>query len=129
MLNYGFWTKLFEQMQPNDYVQMVIIFIIGVILIIVNIIFIIKLLSIPDNVFKIKNAVNEITSRVTEIEGDIKELYKTANSIESVKGALVEIAEINKNTISGSRQIIEQLVNVNKNLEKIDDKNSTKHKI
>ncbi len=84
------------------------------------------MLTIPTIVNKINNSVSEITSRVTKIEGDIKDLYRTVISIESVKGALVEIAEINKNTVSGSRQITEQLININKNLEKIDDKISEK---
>jgi len=48
------------------------------------------------------------------------------NSTEILKGAPVEIAGINKNTVSGSRQVIEQLVNVNKNLEKIDAKSNIK---
>ncbi|HPG59938.1 MAG TPA: hypothetical protein PKW98_19120 [Candidatus Wallbacteria bacterium] len=126
MTNSSFLTKLFEQMQPNDYVQLLIFLIIGGFLIIFNIVFVIKLLSIPDNVLKIKNAVNEITSRVTKIEGDIKDLYRTANSIESLKGVMVEIAEINKNTVSGSKQIIEQLISINKNLEKINDKSIIK---
>ncbi len=126
MTNSSFLTKLFEQMQPNDYVQLIIFLIIGGFLIIFNIVFVIKLLSIPDNVLKIKNAVNEITSRVTKIEGDIKDLYRTANSIESLKGVMVEIAEINKNTVSGSKQIIEQLISINKNLEKINDKSIIK---
>jgi len=68
------------------------------------------MLTIPTNVKKINFSVSEIISRVTKIESDIVKLYKTAHSIESLKGAVVEIAEINKNSVSGSKQIIEQLM-------------------
>ncbi len=84
------------------------------------------MLTIPSTVNKIHNTVFEIVSRVTKIESDVKDLYRTANSIESLKSALVEIAEINKNTVSGSKQIIEQLISINKNLEKINDKSIIK---
>lgn len=80
------------------------------------------MLTIPNTVQKINHSVSEITARVTKIESDIIELYKTAHSIESLKGALVEIAEINKNTVTGSKQIVEQLTTLNKTLEKLENR-------
>ncbi|HOT76097.1 MAG TPA: hypothetical protein PK467_09935 [Candidatus Wallbacteria bacterium] len=123
MLNGSIIFEYIKQLYFFDIVILISISIVSIFFLMYFIVFIKKLLTIPVTVNKINNNVIEIVSRVTKIESDIKDLYRTASSIESLKGALVEIAEINKNTVSGSRQIIEQLININKNLEKIDGKN------
>lgn len=113
--------NLFKQLYPIDILILIIILSFSTIFLMYFIIFIMKMLTIPNTVQKINYSVAEITTRVTKIEGDIVELYKTAHSIESLKGALVEIAEINKNTVLGSKQIVDQLTNLNKTLEKIEN--------
>jgi len=114
--------NLIKQLYTVDILIIIIILSFSSIFLMYFIIFIMKMLTIPNTVQKINHSVSEITARVTKIESDIIELYKTAHSIESLKGALVEIAEINKNTVTGSKQIVEQLTTLNKTLEKLENR-------
>lgn len=109
MENIGFLAKITGQLDAFDYVQIIFVLISCAFLIAFGVTLLKLLGMIHAEIGKLKNAVHEITSRVTKVESFVTDISKTVNSIEAVKGLLVETAEMNKNITALSGKLINQV--------------------
>lgn len=121
MENIGFISKITSQLDAFNYVQIIFVLISCAFLTAFGIMVLKIIGAIHSDVSKIKNSVAEITARVTKVELSITDLTKTATSLESLKGALVEISEINKNIVGISGQFMTRMDEFNKTIDKNTD--------
>lgn len=109
MENIGFFAKIIAQLDAFDYVQIVFVLITCAFLMAFGLTLLKLLSAIHSEIVKLKNSVAEITARVSKMESFVTDISKTVNSIEAVKGVLVETADMNKNISSTSNRLINQL--------------------
>ncbi|HBC75088.1 MAG TPA: hypothetical protein DC017_09660 [Candidatus Wallbacteria bacterium] len=109
MDNIGFFAKITAQLDAFDYVQIIFVLISCAFLMAFGLTLLKLLSAIHSEIVKLKNSVAEITARVTKVESFVTDISKTVNSIEAVKGLLVETAEMNKNISALSGRLITQM--------------------
>lgn len=109
MENIGFFAKITAQLDAFNYVQIIFVLISCVFCIAFGLTLLKLLSAIHSEIVKLKNSLAEITARVTKVESFVTDISKTVNSIEAVKGLLVETAEMNKNISALSGRLITQM--------------------
>jgi len=114
MDNIGFIAGVTNQLNAFNYVQIIFVLISCAFLTAFGLTLLKIISSLHSDVNKIKNSVTEITTRLTKVELFVTDINKTVASIESLKGALVEISEINKNIIGISGQLMSKIDEFNK---------------
>ena len=109
MENIGFFAKITAQLDAFNYVQIIFVLISCAFLMAFGLTLLKLLSAIHSEIVKLKNSVAEITARVTKVESFVTDISKTVNSIEAIKGLLVETAEMNKNISALSGRLITQM--------------------